>query len=96
MRSYEVREDKVQSEWNVMTTRQVAELTAKDIYERYFLTKPFIDSRSRNFFVNNGLRVYMTRAEEYTEYMEMVVEILLGKLGVTLDGMSEEGGKDGE
>lgn len=96
MRTYEVIETKSSTEWHVYTVKQVAELAAKDIYSRYFEVKPFVDQKSRNLTVNDRMRVYMTKGEEYVEYMQTVVELLLERLGLSIDEVMEKGGEDGE
>lgn len=96
MRTFEVLEQTHSSEWKIMTTKQVAAMTAKEIYEKYFAVKPFVDFKSRNLTVNDRMRVYMTKGEEYVEYMQAVVELLLERLGLSVEEMMEKGGEDGE
>lgn len=92
MKTYEVLEQKHSSEWRIMTTQQVSELTATDIYEKYFAVKPFVGEKTRNLLVNDTMRMYLHTGSEYEEYKTAVAAKLLSLL--TVDPETLKGGSD--
>lgn len=84
MKILELNSSVTRSYSDYLTSREIAHMAADSIYSDYLATSPFTDDRYHSFAVAPDKRVYLTSADEYTEYIRFVLEALNEKINANL------------